>query len=239
MYTMSGVTSLPLSFSPSSPALRFMQQYPREQAEVVAHCALLYGVRCLSVQASTSGALTVEQLRRLSGYAGSPPLAADGTGVDSVEDAQPRAAEVEASATEIERTTEPDGLPFSPPRVSRATRVAASSAIRGAARAWEAEADAVGRGLRQRRVQPPPRPRAARESESDTDRGSNAALEHQLRALETELADLKASARVGSTFSSAAVDTPVQLSDDDAWQAEPPSDRDSTTAVRLSNLPSA
>ncbi len=215
-----------------------MQQYPREQAEVVAHCALLYGVRCLGVQASTSGALTLEQLRRLSGYADTPLLTADGSRMESVEADFDRlaAAEVEVGGTAAEGTI-PDALP----PCTTCECVSASTAIRGAADAWEVEADAVDRGLRRRRIQPPPRPRAPRESESDTDGGSNAALENQLHALETELADLKASVSAGSTLQgkehSAAVDKLMQLSttadvDEHTWQAEPPSDRDSVKVVR-------
>ena len=183
---MSCVT-LALGFPPSSAALHFMQQYPREQAELVAHCALLYGVRCLSVHASTSGALSLEQLRRLSGYADATPLTADGSGMDMVEADFARLTAAQApEATTAESTSKP--------AASGARRVAASAAIRGAADAWDAEASAVDRGLRRRRIQPPPRPRSSRETESDTDGGSNAALENQLRALGTELADLTGSA---------------------------------------------
>lgn len=228
---MSGVT-LALTFPPSSAALRFMQQYPREQVELVAHCALLYGVRCLGVHASTSGALSLEQLKRLSGYADTTPLTADGSGIDMVEADFARLTAAQApEATTAESTSKP--------AASGSTRVAASTAIRGAADAWNAEASAVDRGLRRRRIQPPPRPRAPRETESDSDGGSNAALENQLHALEAELADLKDSA--GGTWQdkehSAAVDKLLQLSatvgvDADAWQAEPPSDRDSVKVVR-------
>jgi len=134
--------------------------------------------------------------------------------------------------------------------------VAVSAAIRGAAQAWEVETDGVSRGLRQRRVQPPPRPAAAAPRDRpDSSNGSNAALEQQLHALEAELAELKASvgstdnehkeqqAASSSSSSSAAVGRLVGLSlqqgdpaeppsarDEDAWQADPASDRDSIAA---------
>lgn len=204
------------------------------QATLVAHCALLYGVRCLTVQASTSGALSLEQLRRLSGFADTAPPYAKSSGTDSVEaDFAPLTAAQVPEATTAESTGK---------------RETASAAMRGAADAWEAEASAVARGLRRRRIQPPPRPRAQHEDESHTDGGSYVALENQLHALETELADLKASVSAGSTRQekehSAAVDNLMQLSttadvNADAWQAGPPPDQDPVKVVRSSLDPFA
>ena len=262
------MVTLPLSFPPNSPGLHFIQQYPREHAEAVAHCALLYGVRCLIVQASTSGALTLEQLKRLSGYTGPSQTPSNvNSGLrQSLEAEFEQLKNVEANAdadadagADADADAGPEGEAaangaHSPPRVSRATRVAASAAIRGAAQAWEVETDGVSRGLRQRRVQPPPRPAAAAPRDRpDSSNGSNAALEQQLHALEAELAELKASVgstdnehkeqQAASSSSSAAVGRLVGLSlqqgdraeppsarDEDAWQADPASDRDSIAA---------
>lgn len=130
-----GGVSLPLAFAPESPALRFIQQYPREDADAVAHCALLYGVRCLSVHASTGGALSLEQLTRLSGFTGAPqPALGCSSGSYDSDEATTHFEEEEAVVV---------AAPHSPPRVSKKKLVAASSAIRGAAQAWEKEGDAV------------------------------------------------------------------------------------------------
>ena len=232
-----GGVSLPLAFAPDSPALRFIQQYPREHAEAVAHCAMLYGVRCLSVHASTGGALSLEQLTRLSGFTGAPQPV-DGGGGGSYDDVDGPAGaqhEDEAAAVAAEVVAAP-----SQPRAKQ-TKGGASSAIRGAAQAWGKQEDAVSKGLAQRRVQPPARP-------SDGN-----LLEQQLHALEAELASLKASVNGSQQVagaSAAAVDRLMSIShddddegggaapgDDDGWQGEPASDRDSVVAG--TNIPAA
>ena len=190
------------------------------------------------MQASTSGALTFEQLKRLSGHVDTVSVGRDSPESDILEaDDVKTHADLGEIAGDTNKT---DTTASSPPRVSRATRVAASAAIRGAAQAWEVEADAVGRGLRQRRVQPPPRPRAPQQCDSDTDDGSTAAMHQQLHALETELADLKASINTHPDVdhaSSAAKGQLLHLSStvdghEHDWHSESPSERDSVVVVR-------
>ena len=123
--------SIPCHLPADSPALAFLRQYPREHAQTIAHCALLYGVRCLEV-VGDGATLSLEQLSELSGF---EPHAAQAVAVAEAEEAAP-----------VDR---------------RAGRAAASAAIRGAASAWDDESDAVAAGLRKRRVQPPPRPSTA------------------------------------------------------------------------------
>ena len=59
--------SIPCHLPPDSPALAFLRHYPREHAQAVAHCALLYGVRCLEV-VGDGATLSLEQLAELSGF---------------------------------------------------------------------------------------------------------------------------------------------------------------------------